>query len=97
MFAKSRFPGGGVHVATQALTKIEVESTNVFRLGDILPRTLWAPYRTAAPAYVKGSERAADANAGDGSCVTGAFAAFVFEAAAALAVYGIWQVLHFLR
>jgi hypothetical protein len=84
-------------MATQVLCKIDVESTTVFRLGDILPKSLWSPYRTAVPAFVKGSERAADGSAGDGSCFTGAFVAFALEAVAALGVYGVWQVWHLLR
>ncbi len=84
-------------MATQVIGKMEVESTDVFRLGDILPKSLWAPYRTAAPAYAKGSERASSGSAGDGSSITGAIMALALEAAAALGVYGIWQLWHFLR
>jgi hypothetical protein len=84
-------------MATQVLTKIDVESTTVFGLGDILPRSLWAPYRTAAPAFVRGSERVADGSAGDGSCFSGAFVAIALEGAVALGVYGIWLVLHLFR
>jgi len=84
-------------MATQSLCNIEVESEQVFRLGDILPKSIWSPYRTASPAFVKGSERAADGGAGDGSCFSGAFVALALEAVAALGVYGIWQLWHILR
>lgn len=84
-------------MATQTLNQIEAESTNVFRLGDVLPKSLWTPYGSAAPAFVKGSERASNGSAGDGNSFSGAFVAIALEAAAALGVYGIWQVLHFLR
>jgi hypothetical protein len=82
-------------MATQVLTKIQDESNNVFRLGDILPKSLWAPYRTATPAFVKGTERASDGRAGDGNCFTGAILAIAVEAVAVLGIYVIWQVLRF--
>ncbi len=84
-------------MATQIVTKTGIESNNAFRLGDILPRSLWSPYKTSTPAFVKGSERASDGSAGDGNCFTGAFVALAIEFVAALAVYGIWLLWHFVR
>lgn len=83
-------------MATQVLDKIEVDSSQVFRLGDILPR-LWSPYRTATSESVKDTEYGPEQSAEDGSCIKGAFVAISMEAGAALAIYGIWQVLHFFR
>ncbi len=83
-------------MATQVIGKMEVEST-VFRLGDILPKSFWTPYGSAIPAFVKGSEHASDGSAGDGNSIAGAIVAIALEAAAALGVYGIWQLWHFLQ
>jgi hypothetical protein len=80
-------------MATQVLTKIQDESNDVFRLGDILPKTLWSPYRTASPAFVKGTERASDGRAGDGNSFTGAILAIAFEAVAVFGIYVMWHVL----
>ena len=84
-------------MATQVLTKIQDESNDVFRLGDILPKSLWSPYRTVTPSFAKGTERASDRRAGDGSCFTGAILAITFEGVAVLGIYVIWQALHFIR
>ena len=37
-------------MATQVIGKMEVEST-VFRLGDILPKSFWTPYRKRNPRF----------------------------------------------
>jgi hypothetical protein len=84
-------------MATQVLNNTEVESTNVFRLGDILPKSQWAPYGTATPAFVKGSERGSNASAGDGDCLNGAIVALGMEAIAALVIYGGLQLWHMVR
>jgi hypothetical protein len=84
-------------MATQALHNIEVESTNAVRLGDVLPASLLGLYRSAVPAFVKGSRRATDGRAGDGNCFNGAFVAIALEAVAALGVYAIWHFWHLLR
>lgn len=84
-------------MATQVSRQIDVESIGALRLGDVLPNSLWAPYRTATPSFVKGSERASDGDAGDGNCINGAMVALAFEAVAAFVIYGIWQFVHLLR
>jgi hypothetical protein len=84
-------------MATQVLTKIQDESTNAFRLGDVIPASLSAFYRAAVPTFVKGTERASDGSAGDGNCFTGAILAIGIEAVAVLGIYVSWQVLHLVR
>lgn len=83
-------------MATQALNNLEVESTAVVRLGDVLPASLLDVYRDAVPAFVKGSERASDGSAGDGNSFNGAIVAIALEAAAAFAVFAVWQIWHLL-
>jgi hypothetical protein len=84
-------------MATQVFQKPDSGSTNVFRLGDILPNSASANCRAGIPASARGSERSSDGSAGDGSCFNGAIVAIAMEATAVLGLYGLWHIWHILR
>jgi hypothetical protein len=80
-------------VATQALGNFEMEPTQPFMLRDILPGPGWAPYK-ASEGRIDCTSRA---EVVPGSCLKGAVIAIMLESAAALVVYGAWQVWHLIR
>ncbi|MGA2889751.1 MAG: hypothetical protein ABSE51_17020 [Terracidiphilus sp.] len=84
-------------MATHVLQQFDAESSNVFKLGDILSGPAWATCRAGAPAFARGSDRASDGSAGDGSCFNGAVVAIAMEVSVVIGVYGLWHVWLILR
>jgi hypothetical protein len=83
-------------MATQVLQEFEVESSKVFRLGDILPGPAWAAYSPEAPA-LPSDEWISEKTTVDRGCLRGLMIGFAAEAVMALGVYAVWQVWHILR
>jgi hypothetical protein len=65
--------------------------------GMFLPGPGWAPYRAAARPLPHKRELVPEECEEDGSCVKGFLVGIGLEGAAALGIYGIWQLCHLVR
>jgi hypothetical protein len=87
----------GIDVAIQALDEFHHELTQPFLLRDVLPGPAWAPYQAGVRPLPRNTDFAAEACEEDGNCIKGFLVAICMEGAAALGVYGIWQIWHLFR
>lgn len=84
-------------MASQAINEFHRESPQPFMLRDVLPGPGWAPYRAAARPLPHKRELVPEECEEDGSCVRGFLVGIGLEGAAALGIYGIWQLCHLVR
>ena len=89
-------------MARQAVRDFQTESTQPFLLRDVLPGPAWAPYRAAArpsPRDTDFADRdyASGLSEDRGSCLKGMLFGLGLEVAAALGVFGVWQLWHLIR
>ena len=84
-------------VASQALKDFETESPQPFLLRDVLPGPAWAPYRAAARALPRVVDDAVGASEHEGSAVRGLLVGLGLEGAAAMGIFGLWQLWHLIR
>ncbi|MGD0630249.1 MAG: hypothetical protein ABR987_12905 [Terracidiphilus sp.] len=84
-------------MASQTLNELHRESPQPFMLRDVLPGPGWAPYWAPARPLPGAADFASKACEEDGSCVKGLVVAICLEGAAALSVFGIWQLWHLIR
>jgi len=79
-------------VATQAMNRFEIESSQPFMLRDILPGAAWASYRAPTQSIANEMDCASDAAEEDGNCVMGFLVAICLECVMVAGVFDIWHV-----
>ncbi len=84
-------------MASQALNEFHRDPPQPFLVRDILPRPGWAPYRAPVRPLRHDLRFVPEASEEEGSCVKGLVAAICLEGAAALGIFGIWQLWHLIR
>jgi len=90
-------------VASPILNALEAGSSRTFLLRDDLAGSVLTPSVSEAPVFRRKTDCMSSSNAEDGSgaqdgsCAVGFCVAIGLEAAMALGLYGIWQVLHIFR
>jgi len=84
-------------VASQAIKEFHRDTLHPFLLRDVLPGPGWAPYRAAARPLPRAMDVVPEANEEGGSCMKGLMVGMGLESAAALGVYGLWQLWHLIR
>ena len=83
-------------MAGHTLDEFHHEVTQPFMLRDVLPGPAWAPYQARMRPLPRNADFSSEA-CQDGDCIEGFLVAVCIEGAAALGVYGIWQLWHFFR
>lgn len=84
-------------MASQGINEFHRESPQPFVLRDGQPGPGWAPYRAAARALPHKKVVVPETCEEEGNCVKGLLVGIGLEGAAALGVYGIWQLCHLVR
>jgi hypothetical protein len=79
------------------MNEFEPETPQPFLLRDVLPGPGWAPYRAAAFPLPQDREVAAKPYEEDGCCMKGLLVGIGLEGAAAMGIYGLWQLWHLIR
>lgn len=84
-------------MASNALRKVEVESFERFNLIGAFARPLTEASLCDPPAFTQDADGVTVSRRQALGCAKGALLAVGVEAAAALSLFGIWQLLRFLR
>jgi len=84
-------------VASHALKEFHRDTPQPFLLRDVLPGPGWAPYRAAARPLPEIRKIVPETYEVEGSCIKGLLVGIGLEGAAALGVYGLWQLWHLIR